>query len=397
MFLKSLKFIALILIVSLIPACGPNDKHVCFLVPTNLQENNMSDSNFNKELIPAGNGSSAIHVRDNYAYLGFGTTFFVLDISDASNPLQISSISLPNEVDSIVVTDNYAFVSPNEVENLYGLSSVIDISNPESLVELNCQDELIPSFYRAVQSQEFIFVPLPSLVEGVLHVYDINANAISTEIVETETYESRTPMEIRLSPNPEIIGSEPKVLTDVLIMENYAFLAENQFNGEYLESGQIQVLDVSNPRSIKPVATYIMPQEGSAIKLYSNEKYIVVSGSSGMDNSGLTLDISEPSAPSLVTMFKDSGFPIGLNNNFLYSMVTYMDGTTTVRVRDMTNPDQIKQIDWDPSVIGWAFQWQGEVVFIENYAYFLIGGLLRIIDITDPFNPIEVNIVDIDS
>jgi len=370
-------------------ACVAKNKHDCSLVPATLQDSSLPALGLNEELkLPGEQFANAIFVRDSYAYLGVGNTLVVFDISDVSNPLLIGDIPLPNNADSIVVADSYAFVSNDSQP---GESSVIDISDPHRLVKMDCQKELMPSFFNASQSQAYIFVP--SWEDEKLYVYHVDSNASPTEIVEVGTYQSRTPIQLRLLPKPEVIGAEPRAVIDITLAENYAFVAENSLGGEGFYRGQVQVLDVSNPQSLKPVATYIMPQQGSAIQLFSSENYIFVATGISSGYPGLILDISEPTTPRLVTMITGLEIPLGMNRNFAYSVIYFEDGIATIRVRDITRPNQIIQTDWDPSTYGWVFGWQGDVTFVENYAYFMDSNLLRIIDITDPFNPVQSNFI----
>ncbi|MCL4265759.1 MAG: hypothetical protein KJ069_21275 [Anaerolineae bacterium] len=387
MSLKLLNHIFLLFIVLLMTACSVN-KHVCSLVPVTPQDGNLPTFRLNEELNWTGTKfTAAIFVSGSYAYLGVGNTLIVLDVSDPSNPLWLENVILPNTADSIIVAGNYAFVSNDSQP---GESSVIDISNPHRLVEVGCQGKLMPSFFNASKSQEYIFVP--SQEDGEVRVYAVNNDTKLTEIVEVGAYQSRTPIQFRFSPMPEIVGSEPRILTDVILTEGYAFVAENSWGGEALYRGQIQVLDVSNPQTLKPVATYIMPQQGSAIRLFSSEDYIFVVSGVGSGYSALILDISEPMAPSLVTVIEALEIPIGINENYAYSVVYFEEGVATIRVRELTNSAQIVIKDWHTSEYGWILNWRGNAAFVENYLYLIGSGSLFIIDIEDPLNP---NLVDV--
>ncbi len=389
MFSKLLNPVSLIFIMFFMTACVAKNKHDCSLVPATPKDSSLPALGLNEELnLPGEKFANTIFVRDSYAYIGVGNTLVMFDISDVSNPLLIGDIPLPHNADSIVVADSYAFVSDDSQP---GESTVIDISDPHRLVKMTCQQELMPSFFKASPSKEYVYVP--SWEDEKLYVYHVDSNTSPIDIVEVGTYQSRTPIQLRLLPKPEVIGAEPRAVIDIILVENYAFVAENSLGGEGFYRGQVQVLDVSNPQSLKPVATYIMPQRGSAIQLFSSENYIFVATGISSGYPGLILDILDPTAPSLVTMITGLEIPIGMNGNFAYSVIHFEDGTATIRVRDITNPNQIIQTDWDPSTYGWTFGWQGDVTFAENHAYFMDSNLLRIIDISDPFYPVLSSVV----
>ena len=67
----------------------------------------------------------AVAIDGNYAYIGEGQNFVVLDISAPFNPLEMRSIITPSAINRITIAGSYAYLTSSST----GLS-IVDISDP---------------------------------------------------------------------------------------------------------------------------------------------------------------------------------------------------------------------------------------------------------------------------
>ncbi len=74
-----------------------------------------------------GGTTDAVDVAGNYAYVGQGQDFLILDITNPSSPVLVSKIMTEGFVRDIKVSRNYAYVADDD----NGLV-IVDISNPSS-------------------------------------------------------------------------------------------------------------------------------------------------------------------------------------------------------------------------------------------------------------------------
>jgi hypothetical protein len=66
-------------------------------------------------------------VSGNYAYVGQGQDFLVIDISNAANPTKVATLTTDGTVEDIVISGNYAYVADGDNGFV-----VIDITTPSS-------------------------------------------------------------------------------------------------------------------------------------------------------------------------------------------------------------------------------------------------------------------------
>jgi len=82
----------------------------------------------NVELVgQIGGQCEAVYVVGNYAYVGEGPSLRILDVSNASTPIALGRVFLPDVVRDVFVSSNLAYVAASES----GLQ-IIDVSNPSS-------------------------------------------------------------------------------------------------------------------------------------------------------------------------------------------------------------------------------------------------------------------------
>ncbi|MCU0370906.1 MAG: hypothetical protein MUC31_05780, partial [Bacteroidales bacterium] len=68
---------------------------------------------------------NTVAVNGNYAYIGSGCMLVILDISDPSSPQKLGALALPDILQELTISGNYAYVADSD-EGL----RIIDITDP---------------------------------------------------------------------------------------------------------------------------------------------------------------------------------------------------------------------------------------------------------------------------
>ena len=328
------------------------------LLETPVQQENIIDGSAN-----------AVFVKDNYTYLGIGEWFVILDTSDVTDPQLVNYINL--QVGSILVVGEYMHVGGKEPH-------IFNISDPMNLEEFQCQETDPIKLANAVIVGDYAYVPD---WEKGLRIFDISD---PKALLEISVFQEHTSPEFRLLPRPELIGSQPMLIIDVVISDKYAYISESLLGIDSLYDGQVRILDISNPAKPKPVGIYEMPNRVGAEQVEISNNYLFVSASLFDEPSSILLDISEPTDPVEIDIPSLPGGVIAFWRNYVY----FATGLSSLQMWDITDQREPVQYNWDDFHYGFAL----DAFFFENHAYLATQyGGLRIVDITDPVNPITVS------
>jgi len=66
----------------------------------------------------------AFDVKEDYAFIGSGCMFLVLDISNPEEPIEVASLLLPDLIRDIAIEGSFAFIANDQAGLL-----IVDISN----------------------------------------------------------------------------------------------------------------------------------------------------------------------------------------------------------------------------------------------------------------------------
>lgn len=174
-----------------------------------------------------------ISISSKYAFAKFGKGDLILDISNISQPLEISSLPYAGKVD---VSDNYAFVA-NENEGLI-IFDISDIKNPIEIGSLK-----IPgSAYDVSINGNYAYV---CAWEGGLRIIDIS-----------------------IPENPIEIGSysDDGQVHEVIIKDSIAYLADGL--------GGFIILDVADPTNPFLIRKFIHEGQAQGVDLNGNYAYV---------------------------------------------------------------------------------------------------------------------------
>ncbi|MBD3219368.1 MAG: hypothetical protein GF310_13935 [candidate division Zixibacteria bacterium] len=108
-----------------------------------------------------------VRVTGNYAYVGSSNEFRILDVSEPSNPQQISIVNTPHAVEDIFLHENRAYMAFSQA----GIK-IYNVADPENPVFLgDCTD--IGNVYRVFVEGDYLYVADRARNGGV-HVLDIS-------------------------------------------------------------------------------------------------------------------------------------------------------------------------------------------------------------------------------
>ena len=160
-------------------------------------------------------------------------------------------------------------------------------------------------------------------------------------------------------------------------------------NGDYLlvsayEQG-LAIVDISDPSSPQILSVY-HPDSGSVDVVYGYGNLVVV----GMRSSGLyAIDISNPSSPLLLdTLSVGTIYEIFIRNDTIFAA----GGNYDFIIVDATNPSSLNFVTGYTSGF---FRWATDLKVIGDTVYLAdMGEGLRVVDISDPTSPVDVDSLD---
>lgn len=252
-----------------------------------------------------GEAAQAIDVYEEYAYIGFGPVFQVVDITDVQNPADLGSLTLPGEIRAIQVVYPYAYV-------LYpdGLW-IIDIANPlqptqsGTFVETDSQHIEVRAGYAYLLAQTYLII---------LDVSD------PFSIMETGRYQTAPPITYWF--------------LDLEIQDHLAFVLGGSM------PARTWVFDISSPED--PTLITVWPDiRGPAIAVRSNILYNASGGCSTVCSANLaTVDISNLNDPALLSF--DQVLSDYVEVVKVFDIYAYMGSHTGAYVFNIANPADVQ-------------------------------------------------------
>lgn len=337
-----------------------------------------------------GGTVSAVAISEGYACVGQGQDLVVLNVKDASNPVEMGRVTTPSNVNEIVVADNFAYLACKDT----GLV-IADISEP-------AKPELITIFDTA---------------ENAL-AHDVNGVAVfGYYAYVADGANGLAVIDIRDPSKPKIAGTYDGLrANDIVVSGNYAYLTDG--------SKGLMILDVTHPSRPTLAGNYSITDYACGVAVSGNYAYVT-----GFNNGTIyCVDIHEPAAPVLAGSYDAVGrtksIAVSGNNAFVSSsegllIFNIIDSTAIVSVGNYStdissnivvsgkyayvadDASGLSIIDIShpavPQLTGSydnAFS-AGSVTVSGNYAYVAAyGDGLLITDISDPANPAIIGSYD---
>ena len=327
-----------------------------------------------------------LDVSGNYAYItneSFGLLIF--DISNAYNPLAKGSCSIEGYGYDIDVQGNFAYIASH-----FGGLRIIDISNASAPFESGFYytDEYMYSDGIAVRGN-YAYVAF----DNGMYIIDVSDSASPTE---TGVYNNQDGnyMDVELHGDYAFLSSNtdtsriiftgnpesPQFVSSlshsnaIAVYGDYAFLASTQTMG---------IIDISNPTNTFPLCNYQMYGDVRGIALKDSLAYIA-------DYSG-RLRILNISNLDHIVESGNCSIQGNVNNVFINGNLAYVAAMTAgLHIIDISNPVNPIELGYCDTP-GKAYK----VTVNGNYAYVSDNTEgMRIIDISNPASPYEVGFFD---
>jgi hypothetical protein len=286
-----------------------------------------------------------VEFNGDYAYVSSENDgFAVLDISDPRNPFIVNSIDI--KTNHIAISGEYAFFSSD-----HGTVGVMDISSPSAPVLVNTFD--------VYNDDEYI------------HGFDISGNylCLTGYLYGPSRF---TVVDISDPLNPEIKSvTEEKNAEDIVMSGSLAFVG--------LFSDGIAIFDISDPADpqiISRLDTY----RAFELALAGNTLYIADTMSL------IAVDVSDPANPVIISTYdtdSDSACYIGVSDNIACIVNGYYS-LEFINITDPTDPQQMSIM---------RSNWMSEIDVKGDLA-FVGGNHLKIIDISNPYQPEIITVED---
>jgi len=325
-----------------------------------------------------------LYIKDNYAYLGFGGSFLIIDVSDPIKPTKVGSILTIGIIKDVQIVNSKAYVL-TEDDGLY----IMDVSDPANPSEVGNFSKLKYA-YNVQMAGDFAYV-----CDNVgLHIIDVS-HPISPK--EISTY----------------LG----------VNASYGIAVSGKY--AYITNLELCIIDISDPKKPHQVGFLGTSGEAAGIQIVGNYAYI-----RDYKNGLLAVDITDPTSPT-----KLWNFSVGIRNFYVIGNYAYVTDYTTIYVLDISNPKEFKKVTRYTTNANYITQirvsngiaylayFSPELYLVDisnlanihevgiykanrytsttavyvsgNYAYVADGVGVRILDISDPANPKEVSFCEV--
>ncbi len=333
--------------------------------------------------------SYAAQASGDYIYMGSGRVMEISSISSPNNPVKQGSITLDGIIKDIFVSGNYAYVAIDK-----GGLRVVNITNPQS----------------------------PVLTGSYSHSGEVFNVFVDGNRAYLLAYYALKIIDVTNPANPVELGEAPagaEYNGDVYVSLPYAYIVESS---QYW--GGLTILDISSPTNAVPVGSVGTPgypngitYDGSYIYIADQAKGLcivdattpstpVIVGSytdeynfhvqsvavannlvyAGTDYGLAVFDVSTPATPILKSNLKPNP-PLGMCQQIALSGTTvyragHLMGQQVINVSDPTQPVVAKELNYHGSTFSAVID--GSYAYISN-----THGGIRIMDISNPANPVE--------
>jgi len=331
-----------------------------------------------------------VTVKDDIVFLGTHSGLLVLDVSNPAAPITKFFYELfnPYGVQSIFVTDNYAFVGSNEVY-IFDISDINDIFFITKLnsfgMDLAVQDDClyVADGFMGLTIFNISHIASPSLLKihaASVHIGNIEINGDLAYIEkQTETYTNiLIVLNVSDPTSPYQVGSYTRTdlyINKITFQDNYVYMACGN-NG-------LLIIDVSNPTNPTLVGEYDDGDGGSATAIAVSGNHVYMA--EGYECLEI-ISVATKSSPSQVGEYVELGewMFIAFDGNTAYlGGQFYTNKLIIIDCSSVISPTKAGEF----SIGGSATS-----IFVsDDFAYVsnLIDGLY-IIDISDVLNPVKV-------
>jgi hypothetical protein len=340
-------------------------------------------------------------IKDNYAYIATGESGLkIMDLSDPEVLEIVNTINL-GDVGYLAISGDYLYLTAEDSnegeEGEFKIYDITDSLNPELVGSCTIDENVISIILTSEkaylggrcdtrmidisdpQSPYVSAIDLPTrhtIGAYGSYLYSFNHSQSQIEIVDFSDPES-----------PEIVGSVPsEFIVDMEVSGTFLYVTGNDpdFN--------LGIFDISSPESPTIVGDYNCQNGfGRKIKIIDDKLYLTIIDEDYNNLGSEVIDISNPSNPNMITSYEDIQFVHGItaNENYLY---TFVDRQVTTY--DVSNPDsQMISDSYDGSWVIYDLEVSGDYAFVSIGSAHN-GNSIRVVDISNISEPQEVSQLD---
>ena len=345
-----------------------------------------------------GGTAQSVTIQGNYAFVGFGSEFAVLEISNPAAVQRVSWLVSAGEVKDISIEGDYAYIAYGGNQDATGLQ-VIDIHDPTSLASLHITefrdcgraphisiqgatgyfayaacgimgqndgsyvyrlDISIPSSPSIVTYNYYIMSSFAGITPGNGWLYTIWEDASG---VYLKVFDTTTPSDL-VDTNTIRVANGSNAIA---LLDQYAFLAASG-NG-------MQVVAISDPANPTPVITHTLPGTAQDIFIAEDFAYLAA-GEAGLQ----LVDITDPLNPLDAGSYATGGSStkISLSNGYAY-LANMWGGFEIVQLSDLTQAGLVEL----PEIFN-------DLAIRDPYAFVAAEDGFWIIDLADPSLPVAI-------
>jgi len=293
---------------------------------------------------------TAVDVQGVFAYITCDSRGIrVVDISTPESPSYVGQIESPGYVTDVLVRDNVAYVS-GERSGIYS----IDVSDLGSISDMGYFEGLIPKKLAFYDHYLYGFMSSDGSAPNRIDVFDIS--------------------------NPNQITKINSVLLSDYAIDRVAF-NENLY---VLHQEKLTVYDVSDPRTPTEQGVYDFVQPVQSLSIQDGYAFVGAAAPMGL----LVLDIRRPDDIHEIGRFDEAGgvYDVVVNDGYAYLSVD--SELQIIDVSDLDYLFTVGKID-----MPWGVR---EMTIRGDHIYVAAGreGGIRLIDISDPTTPTEIDDYD---
>ena len=323
----------------------------------------------------------------------------VIDVSDPTEPVELSAVNTPGHANKVVVVDGLAYV----IENIFqggtspGRLRIIDVSDPAAPVEVGVPIPLNTVVDFAVADGfayvvDVVFQPRGPPTDIALRIFDVSNPAAPVEFDRIELF--ATPLAVDVVGGVAYLAdlqlglliidvSNPAAPVQLSTFGTAAFGITVVGGVAYLADLQLGLLivDVSNPAVPVELGSGAIPIATPHLAVEDGNPYLAYL------SRGLRLiDISNPAAPVGLDGMLDPTY--GALDVAIAGGLAYVVGASGLAVVDLSNPAFPAEIS--------SIESESRGVTVEDGLAYTVREGLRVIDVSNPTSPAELGSIFVD-
>jgi hypothetical protein len=314
-----------------------------------------------------------------------GDGFNAIDVSDPANPLILGAVDLRDYPEGLVVQGTHAYVA-----GLYDGVRIVDVQNP---AEMQYAAIARTSFYgvaidvtngfallaNELDGLEIIDVSNPEAPVAVTRVTDGMSSVEGVCIRGSQALVVSSFFDSGFLDSMDIANLQFPVVDDSYMAQGRVYGMDVSGGHAYLATGDgLEIVNISDPTNL--VFAGWVDTLGVAVDVRVRGNLAFVADS---DTGLLIIDVSNPSAPSWVGTYNTDWRATGVDVSGTHAYVADWEGGLVIL--DVSNPSAPSLITNVPPIV-----LATGVTVVDGLAYLNDSWILRIIDVRNPGEPVEV-------